>query len=355
MKEAPSNTSPPSTPGGKSETAPRIPANADLPVSSGAESNQLRLVAQVAWLYHVRRLKQSEVADYLGLSQSRVSRLLEEAVGRGIVRTTVRVPPGLQLELEQGLEKKYGLREALVFDAPDSEDERRLVRDLGLVLAGYLQERPLEGDIIGFTSWSRTLREAVRALNPPARAPARYVVEMLGDVGPPDVQHEAALVTQQLARVTGAQPRFLRVPGVVKSAETRHTVLENDSYARESLALLDVMDEALVGIGTCMIDPPLRPGGNFFTRAQFEHALKLGAVGQVNLRFIDRDGNSISSELDDLIIGVSVDQLRACQRTIAVGGGPSKHAAIRGALVGGWVNTLVTDVVTARKLVYGTS
>ena len=335
------------------DAARPVTANGDL--SAGNERDQLRVVTRVAWLYHVRGLKQSEVAESLGLSQPRVSRLLEEAVGLGIVRTTVRVPSGLQLELEQALEETYGLREALVFDVPDPDDERRLLGDLGLMLAGYLQESPLEGDVIGLTSWSRTLREAVRALNAPAGAPARYVVEMLGDVGPPDVQHEAAEVTQQLARFTGAQPRFLRVPGVVESPGVRRTILENDIYVRESLRLLDVIDEALVGIGTCSIDPPLRPGGNFFTSAQFEHALALGAVGQVNLRFIDRDGNAISSELDDLIIGVSLDQLRACRRTIAVGGGRSKHSAIRGALVGGWVNTLVTDVMTARQLVDGAS
>ena len=356
MRRETSYTSVPSAaPARGSDAAQRIPANADLPADTGAERDQMRLVTRVAWLYHVRGLKQSEVADSLGLSQSRVSRLLDAAVGLGIVRTTVRVPPGLQLELERALEETYGLREARVFDVPDPDDDRRLLHDLGLMLAGYLQESPLEGDVIGFTSWSRTLRETVQALNAPAGAHASYVVEMLGDVGPPLAQHEAAEVTQQLARVTGAQPRFLRVPGVVNSPEVRRAILENDSYARETLGLLDRIDEALVGIGTCSIDPPLRPGGNFFTYAQFEHALELGAVGQVNLRFIDRDGNAISSELDDLVIGVSLDQLRACERTIAVGGGRSKQAAIRGALVGGWVNTLVTDVATAQQLLDGAS
>ena len=311
------------------------------------------MVTRVAWLYHVRGLKQSEVSDALGLSQSRVSRLLDTAVAAGIVRTSVRVPPGLQLELEQALEETYGLREARVFDVPGPEDESRLLRDLGLMLAGYLEASPLEGDVIGFTSWSRTLRETVGALNSPAGMRARFVVEMLGDVGPPEAQHEAAAVTQQLASVTGAQPRFLRVPGVVSSPDVRRTILEHDHHARESLMLLDHLDDALVGIGTCSVDPPLRPGDNFFTHAQFERARERGAVGQVNLRFIDNEGNAISSELDDLVIGVSLDQLRACERSIAVGGGRTKHAAIRGALVGGWVNTLVTDVATAQRLVDG--
>ena len=318
---------------------------------AGSERDQLRIVTRVAWLYHARGLKQSEVADSLGLSQSRVSRLLDTAVSLGIVRTSVRLPPGLQLELEQALEETYGLREARVFDVPDPGDEVRLLGDLGLMLAGYLEEVPLKGEIIGFTSWSRTLRATVRAMTAPAGANASYVVEMLGDVGPPGVQHEAAEVTQQLARIAGAEPRFLRVPGVVQSPRARRTILENDSYARESLSLLDSLDEALVGIGAFSIDAPLLPGDNFFTYAQFQRAQELGAVGQVNLRFIDRDGNAISSELDDLVIGVSLDQLRASTRSIAVAGGRSKHAAIRGALLGGWVNTLVTDVTTAQQLV----
>lgn len=134
---------------------------------AGSDREWFRVVKRVACLHHVRGLKQNEVADTLGLSQSRVSRLLDTAVAVGIVRTWVRVPPGLQLELEQALDETYGRREARVFDIPGPEDESRLLGDLGLMLAGYLEESPLEGDVIGFTSWSRTLRETVRALNPP--------------------------------------------------------------------------------------------------------------------------------------------------------------------------------------------
>ena len=154
-----------------------------------------------------------------------------------------------------------------------------------------------------------------------------------------------------MAQLTGAQPRFLRVPGVVASAEVRKTILDNDIHARETLGLLDRVDEALVGIGTCDVDPPLMPGENFFTVKKLEYARRLGAVGQVNLRFIDAEGNPIESELDSMVIGITLDQLKTCERTIAVAGGPAKYAAIRSSLLGGWVNTLVTDAETARHLV----
>lgn len=314
------------------------------------EQEQLRLITRVAWLYHMRGLKQSQVADMLGLSQSRVSRLLESASKLGVVRTTVRAPAGLQLELEHALIESYGIRDAQVLDVPEGDDAG-LISDLGQFLAGYLNEKPLSGDIIGFTSWSRTLRETVPDLEAPADASSGYVVQMLGDVGPPDAQHDAAEVTRQLARLLGAQPRFLRVPGVLKSGKARRTLLSNDPHAREALSLLDNVNEALVGIGTCEVDPPLRAGDNFFTLEQFAMAKKMGAVGQVNLRFIDADGHAVSTELDELVIGVTLEQLHKCERTIAVAGGPAKQAAIRGALLGGWVNTLVTDTATARHLV----
>jgi DNA-binding transcriptional regulator LsrR (DeoR family) len=80
-----------------------------------------------------------------------------------------------------------------------------------------------------------------------------HVVEMLGDVGPVTLQHEAAETTRQLAALTGAQPHFLRIPGVVPNSQVRQTLLTYDQDARHALALLDQLDVALVGIGTCEI------------------------------------------------------------------------------------------------------
>ena len=116
------------------------------------------------------------------------------------------------------------------------------------------------------------------------------------------------------------------------------------------LRTLDHLHLALVGIGTGRIVPPLQGGDNFFTAAQFDHARSLGAVGEVNLRFIDADGRPVATELDDLVVGATLDQIRRARRRIAVAGGPSKYPAIRAALRGGWITSLLTDATTARYL-----
>ena len=75
-----------------------------------------------------------------------------------------------------------------------------------------------------------------------------------------------------------------------------------------------------------------------------------GAVGEVCLRFIDEDGNHIASDLDDLVIGISPDQLNRARRRWAVAGGERKLDAIKAALRGGWVDVFVTDAQTAERI-----
>jgi len=59
----------------------------------------------------------------------------------------------------------------------------------------------------------------------------------------------------------------------------------------------------------------------------------------------------VDMEIEDLVIGASLKQLRRADRRLGVAGGQSKYRAIRAALVGGWLNVLVTDSRTAQWLI----
>jgi DNA-binding transcriptional regulator LsrR (DeoR family) len=56
------------------------------------------------------------------------------------------------------------------------------------------------------------------------------------------------------------------------------------------------------------------------------------------------------SDLDDRVVGIDPDTLRKIPRRIGIAGGDGKHAAIRAAVRGGWVNVLLTDAQTAASL-----
>ncbi|WP_425569260.1 sugar-binding domain-containing protein [Nonomuraea salmonea] len=73
-------------------------------------------------------------------------------------------------------------------------------------------------------------------------------------------------------------------------------------------------------------------------------------MGDVCLRFFDAEGGLVDSPLEERILGIPAADLRRVPRRIAIAGGRRKTAAIRAALKGGWVNTLITDVGVAEEL-----
>ena len=54
-------------------------------------------------------------------------------------------------------------------------------------------------------------------------------------------------------------------------------------------------------------------------------------------------GNLMPSDLDDRVVGIDPETLRRIPRRIGIAGGDDKHAAIRAAVEGQWVNVLLTD------------
>ncbi len=54
--------------------------------------------------------------------------------------------------------------------------------------------------------------------------------------------------------------------------------------------------------------------------------------------------------LNERVLGIDVETLRTVPRVVAIAGGARKYTAIRAALRGGWIDVLITDLDTARKL-----
>lgn len=314
-------------------------------ISGNLES--LRMMTKVCHLYHSKGFVQTEIAKKLNLSQARVSRLLAAAEDQGIVRRIVFPPQGLFSDVERQIEDKFGLAQVHIVDAV-SENENELTESLGMALASVFHLMPIEGKSIGFASWSRSLRSFVYSLSPFPRVSAEKIVELLGGVGQPALQHLATTSTESLAKLTNSNPVFLRVPGVVSSPIMKQALLEGDVHARQAIAEYANLDIALVGVGPAETSAHINEQSNFFSAEQFKLARKAGAVGEINLRFINEDGEPVKTELDDLVIGIELHQLRKIDLKIGVSGGTSKKHATLAVARGKWVDVLVTDTETAK-------
>ena len=312
--------------------------------------DQLRLIIKVAHLYYERGIRQPEIATRLHLSQARVSRLLRQGQELGIVRTTIAIPEGIHADLEDDLEAAYGLVDAHVVDVIEDADEDAFARALGAAAAAYLQSSLFDLGIVGFLSWSRPIMALARHLEQVHRQAATHVVELLGSRGHPGAQLDVSQATRRMAELMGAEAVYLPTPGVAATPELRDAIVRQDPFAQYALEMHDRIEFAFVGVGTVGLSELLRRSGNLLTPSEADLMERRGAVGNINLRWYDADGVSLPSPLDGRVIGMDLPQLARVPRSVAVSGGRSKWAPIRGALMGRWFHALITDVGTAEAL-----
>lgn len=313
-----------------------------------ARNDRIRLMTKVARMYYSQGIRQTEITERLNVHQSTVSRLLKKAYEAGIIRISVTVPSGIHAELEEALESRFGLREAVVVDSI-TNDEGQIQRDLGGAGAYFMELAVKPGETIGISSWSASLLEMINAMHPTKAGAANKVVQILGGLGNPAAQMHATHLTERLAYLIGGVAVLLPVPGVTTSLEAKKVLLK-ESYVQSATELFDHMDMVLVGIGAVEPSRLLASSGNVFSARELNELRKNGAVGDICLQFFDVTGAPVRTDLTERVIGMSLPQIKKAKRVIALAGGKRKVDAILGALNGRWINVLITDRWTAKTV-----
>jgi DNA-binding transcriptional regulator LsrR (DeoR family) len=312
--------------------------------------DELRLMTKVARMYYSLHFKQTQIADQLDISQATISRLLKRAQDEQIIRINISTPTGIYSDIEANLEQIYQLKEAIVVDS--IENDEQIMRDIGAATAYYLEQTIKPGEVIGLSSWSKTLMAMVDAMNPLSKQAGdqAQVVQVLGGAGNPAVESHAVHLVRRMAVLVQGQAIFLPAPGVVGSAETRQLYLQ-DPYVAGAIDKFDKITLCLVGIGSVEPSDMLASSGNVFSNEELDALREKGAVGDICMRFFDANGCPIQNDLNQRVIGLELEQLRRIRRCVGVAGGKRKIAGIRGAMRGGYINVLITDIHTARALV----
>jgi len=273
--------------------------------------------------------------------------MLKKARETNLVRISIGTPAGVFPQLEEALESRFHLSEAIVIDSEGGDE--RIVRDLGTAAAFYLEMTIKPGTVIGISSWSRSLFAMVDALHPNENGKGGKVVQILGGVGNASTQYQATALAQRLSSLIGASPVLLQAPAVVGSRQAR-SVLFNDPTVQTAAEWFSKIDVALVGIGSMRPSGLLASSGNIFSKKELERVEKKGAVGDICFQFINQHGKPIENELAQRVIGIQLAQLRCAKRVVGIAGGAKKSKAIIAALRGEWINVLITDRGTAERL-----
>jgi DNA-binding transcriptional regulator LsrR (DeoR family) len=306
------------------------------------------LLAMVASLYYKLHQSQAEIAERLGVSTSKVSRLLKDAWERGIIEVNIRTPIPRDFNLEQELIARFGLRDAYVLETKSDADEHSLLVATGELAASYLVRvipTFAPGSTIG-VAWGTGVQSTVTAL-PNNLGQKIDVVQLMGGVG--------ALVVDgpDLARIVaaklGGRHHDLHAPVLVERADVR-TIFLNEPAVREGIRRAQAVQLAITGIGTLddKASSFLRAG--LLTLTDLAQLRRMGAVGETIGRFFDVEGSSNGIEINQRIIGIELDDLRRIPQVLAVARGIPKATSILGALRGRFLTVLATDDATARAV-----
>ena len=309
-----------------------------------------RLLIKLARLYYEQGLTHAEIAERLRLSRQKVQRLVVQAREKGIVQIFIRPLTGTFGELERGLEDLYQLREVLVVETSAYDNQSTVAREVGAGAADYLKRvvRSHDRIVIG---WGESLLGMVNTLSISSSIEVEdlTVIQGLGGLSDPNEEVHASDLTRRLAKHFGAHAFLLLAPAVAASKNAREVFL-SDKYTATVLEKARTANIAFMGIGAPRRDSMLVREGSVVSWRNLADLIKQGAVGDINLRYFDAQAQRIASELDDRIIGLTLDEISGIELVVGVAGGSAKYKAIQAALKGKLIDVLVTDHVTAQQL-----
>jgi DNA-binding transcriptional regulator LsrR (DeoR family) len=316
-------------------------------VDRNRKGNRLELLADVCEMYFIEGMTQAQIAKRIGLTRSMVSRMLSEARERKIIDFRIHRPIQLDKDLGGSIVKQYNLNSAYVLVLQSWNDER-LLEKLGAVGALALRNLLKPGIKLGI-AWGTAVSATVESLEVNEPTPVK-IIQLAGALGARNNEYDGNRLAQRLEQKLDGEIFYMNAPYMVDSTDTVNSLLDNESI-RETMDLAKQCDTAVVGVGST--DPE---HSSFYIAGYTHHdefmTLKAaGAVGDVCGRHFDLSGNPVEIEFHNRVVSIKLEDFLSIPLRIGVSGGPGKVKPILGALLGGYINILVTDNFVAKQLI----
>jgi deoxyribonucleoside regulator len=304
------------------------------------------LLADVAEMYYLEQKNQAEIAKAVGVTRSMISRMLTEARESGIVEIRIQRPLQSDPELEAALKEQFSLKDVFVVVTSHRSGER-LTRTLGSAGAQMLKRYLAPDKILGL-AWGTSISATVDAFEVSEPMPVK-VVQLVGAMGARNMEYDGHDLVSRLAEKLGGEAYYLNAPYLCQSAEIAQSLLETKSV-RETISVGKKTDVALLGIGSTALEYSSFYLAGYVTRHELEELRRAGGVGDVCGLHFDVNGQPACEDFCERLVSIRKHDLLTIPVRLGVAGGDGKAEAILGALRSKYVNVLVVDNVTARKV-----
>lgn len=306
--------------------------------------NENELV-KVASMYYEEGMTQAEIARTRGVSRSLISKYLIDAKKSGIVEVVINSSSVHSVRLERELEKKYHLSNAMIIDSfklKEDEANRITTQQAALLLEKLLQENQTIG-----VSWGRTIRKVAESF-PYTNHTDTVWIPLIGGMSDQDFDIQSNQLTNDFAIKCRGQAKYLYAPSLV-SNDVIFDELVNNAGIKSILQESQEVDLALLGISTVDLESNMRRIG-YLTDEDVAELKAKGAVGVINSRFFDRDGQEVDSDINRYSIGLTLDEIRQIPYRLGVVYGEQKAEAVEVALRTQLMNSIVTTDTMAETI-----
>lgn len=303
------------------------------------------IMLKVCNMYYYQHISQEKICKILGLSRPTVSRIIVNAHEKGIVKILISATPHRsQGELEQKIKDKYNLKEVIIINSND--DEKELYSDLGKATAEILEKILRNGNKIGI-SMGNTLSKI------PSMITWNYFddltfVSMIGGVYNVDIKLHANQIASTMAKTFKGETLYLYAPAIVSSVEVKEVLL-NERSIEKIFSYYEKLDIAICTIGALDNDA-LSVESGYFDENTVSMLRNEKVIGDICMQFFDENGDLAYKEYNERVVGMNIDMLKKVPYSLGVAGGERKASAVRAALKGGFINTLVTDYKCAKLI-----
>lgn len=306
-----------------------------------------RLIYKCCSLYYEDNLGQNQIAEYLGISKSSVSRMLQTGREMGIVEIKVhRVNQYMYDDLEHELMEKYHLRDAIVAESSPLDSKEDRITKLNERAADYLDRLLKDGDYVG-VSLGSTLRNVARARTECAKRNCTFV-PLVGGLGTDEVQ--SGQVAEAFAKKFGGKSIPFFSPAIFSNQTLMREFL-NEESVKFIFDYFRRLNTVISGMTNGNIHHLTIERLGLVTQETAEVLAARGAVGNLVMRFMDENGDtSAFDDFNQRVAAISMEQYRQVTNKLLIVSGTGNVDILKACIKGKYVNILITDVDCAREL-----
>ena len=308
------------------------------------DTKDKNLLVEIAVMYYLEGKTQTEISKELFMSRPKVSRLLKRAREMNIVDIKINYESDDYNRIKSQIQHRFGIENVVVIKTMSNEKDT--IKEIGRAAASELKYHIMNDITIGM-SWGRTVKAMVSAFKDKPLKNVK-IVELFGAVENIDQQEELLGIGYDFSKKINGKCFPLPAPIYIDDQQTRDILLQNP-IIKKTLQMIDECDLIVTSLGVVNSDTPQRIWDAHVKDGVRANLIENGAIGFLCAHFFDKDGNFIEHEINDKIIGIRTERIKQ-NKLMLVAGGESKCKAIYAVLKGGYVNTLVSDDKTLKKI-----